>query len=230
MGYSMPGDKEIYELDEIVREFDPKRIGISGAFFDIQKLQWVNQKKIIETIPEDKLWNRLSEWSFNETFMRKLMPLIHTRIKTFGDFMQLCDFFFVNELKTTPDLLCPKNSPPELIACLLQTLIWSMDEQENWTGEGIEKASHEAAEAFGIHHKKVIIPTLFAAIMGKTHGPSLFESVTILGKDRTRVRLMAAIEMLGGISNKKMDALKKCWDKKNCSDLMTPHTVEKPVS
>ncbi len=108
MGYSMPGDKEIYELDEIVREFDPKRIGISGAFFDIQKLQWVNQKKIIETIPEDKLWNRLSEWSFNETFMRKLMPLIHTRIKTFGDFMQLCDFFFVNELKTTPDLLMSK--------------------------------------------------------------------------------------------------------------------------
>jgi glutamyl-tRNA synthetase len=219
MGYSMPDDREIYELDEIIQNFDPKRIGISGAFFDIQKLNWVNQKKIIETIPEDKLWNRLCEWNFSETFMRKLMPLVHTRIKTFADFLLLCDFFFINELKTTPDMLCPKGSAPDLIACVFQAMIWSMDEQENWTGSGLEKASHDAAEAFGINYKKVIIPALFAAVMGKLQGPPLFDSVTLLGKDRTRVRLMAAIEMLGGISNKKMDQLKKGWEKKNCRDL-----------
>ena len=148
MGYSMPDDREIYSLDEIVKDFDPKRIGISGAYFDIQKLNWVNQKRIIETIPEDKLWDRLSEWHFNEAYMRKLMPLVHTRIKTFGDFMQLCDFFFINDLKWTPDLVCPKNTPPEVVSCLLQTLIWSLDEQEDWTGAGLEKASHIAAEAF----------------------------------------------------------------------------------
>ena len=34
MGYSMTGDREIYSLDEIIREFDPKRIGVSGAVFD----------------------------------------------------------------------------------------------------------------------------------------------------------------------------------------------------
>ena len=43
MGYSMPEDKEIYSLDEIIPIFDPKRIGVSGAFFDIQKLDWLNQ-------------------------------------------------------------------------------------------------------------------------------------------------------------------------------------------
>lgn len=221
MGYSMPGDKEIYTLDEIIKEFDPKRIGISGAFFDVQKLNWVNQKRIIETIPENQLWDRLQDWHFNEAFMRKLMPLIHTRIKTFGDFMQICDFFFINELKTTPEMLCPKGTSPEAMSCLLQSLIWSMDEQENWTGPAFEKASHEAAEAFGLHHKKVVIPALFATIMGKMQGPPLFDSVTLLGKDRTRVRIMAAIELLGGISNKKMDQLKKGWEKKNCKDLVT---------
>ena len=112
MGYSMPDEKELYSLDEIISSFDPKRIGTSGAFFDIQKLNWVNQKKLIETIPEGELWHRLSEWSFNETFMRKLMPLIHTRIKTFGDFLQQCDFFFINELKITPELLTPKGASP----------------------------------------------------------------------------------------------------------------------
>ncbi len=202
MGYSMPNDKEIYPLEEIIREFDPKRIGTSGAFFDIQKLNWVNQKRIIETIPENALWNRLQEWNFNPEFMKKLMPLAHTRIKTFADFMDLCDFFFINDLKLTPEKLLPKGTTPETLACILQTLIWSMDAQEDWSGAALDKASHEAAEVFGVHHKKVIIPALFAAIMGKLQGPPLYDSVTLLGKDRTRVRLMGAIEMLGGISNK----------------------------
>lgn len=221
MGYSMPGDKELYTLGEIIRDFDPKRIGISGAFFDIQKLNWLNQKKIIETIPEDKLWERLKNWSFNETFMQKLMPLAHTRIKTFSEFMQLCDFFFIHDLQLTPEKICPKGAAPELISCLAQAMIWHMDTSENWTGAGFEQASREVAEIFGVHHKKVVIQMLFPIIMGKHQGPPLFDSVTLLGKDRTRVRLLNAIELLGGISNKKMDLLKKGWAKKNCTELAT---------
>lgn len=220
MGYSMPEEKEIYALDDIIRDFDPKRIGTSGAFFDIQKLNWVNQKKIIESIPEDQLWDRLCAWKFNESFMRKLMPLIHTRIRTFSDFLQLCDFFFIAELKVTPELLCPKTATPELVSSVLQTIIWSLDEQESWNGNALEKASHDAAERFGIHHKKVVIPILFAALMGKTMGPPLFESTTLLGKDLTRARFLNAIEVLGGISNKRMDLLKKGWEKKDCRDLV----------
>lgn len=220
MGYSMPNDLEIYTLDEITKEFDPKRIGISGAFFDIQKLNWVNQKKMIETVPEKELWPRLQEWSFNEAFMQKLMPLVHTRIKTFGDFFALCDFFFINDLHLTPELLCPKNCAPEKAAFMLQAMIWDLDEREDWTGVGFEKASHAVAEAFGAHHKKEVMQLLFPTIMGKHQGPPLYDSVTILGKARARVRMMNAIEALGGISGKKMDILKKGWRKKECASLI----------
>lgn len=226
MGYSMPGDKEVYELEEIIKEFDPKRIGVSGAFFDVQKLNWINQKRIIEKIPENKLWDRLQEWQFNDAFMKRLMPLAHTRIKTFGDFLDLCDFFFINDLKTTPEMLCAKNTPPETIAQLLQAIIWSLDEKGNWNGEALEETSREAEEIFGLHHKKIIIPALFASVMGKLKGPPLFDSVTLLGKDRTRVRLMNAIELLGGISNKKLSQLKKCWDKKDCRELVSQTALQ----
>ncbi len=214
MGYSMPGDQELYSLDEIIKNFDPKRIGISGAFFDIQKLNWLNQKKIIETIPESQLWGRLKGWAFDEEFMQKLMPLVHTRIKTFGDFLQICDFFFINDLGLTPDKICPKNTAPELVADLLQAIIWALDENEDWSGGSLEKAAHEVALVFEVNYKKVMMPILFPVVMGKHHGPPLFDSVTLLGKDRTRVRFMQAIEMLGGISNKKMDELKKKWVKR----------------
>jgi glutamyl-tRNA synthetase len=220
MGYSMPEDKEIYSLSEIIREFDPKRIGVAGAFFDIQKLGWMNQKRLIETIPDSKLWEKLKEWMFNDDFMQKLMPLVHPRIKTFGDFLKVCDFFFINDLGLTLESLCPKGTSGETIAYVLQAIIWSLDAAEDWSGQALEKASHEIAEVFGLHHKKVIMPLLFMTIMGKSHGPSLFESVTLLGKDRTRVRFMQAIELLGGISSKKMDMLKKGWAKKNCKELI----------
>ena len=218
MGYSMPEDREKYSIDEIIQQFDPKRIGTSGAFFDIQKLDWLNQKYIIESIPQDQLWKRIEQWSFHPAFMNRLMPLVRERMKTFGDFFQICDFFFINDLHLTPTLLLPKNTLPETACCLLQALIWSLDEHEDWSGDSLEKATHEIAEVFGVHHKKVLMPLLFATIMGKDHGPPLYDSVTLLGKDRTRVRIMKAIEVLGGLSNKKLDLLKKGWKKHDCHE------------
>lgn len=220
MGYSMPGDKEIYSVDEIIQDFDPKRIGVSGAFFDITKLDWMNQQYIIHKIPENQLWPKIMDWGFSEEFMKKLMPLCHTRIKTFSNFIELCDFFFINHIQLTQELLCPGKIAPEKACYLIQGLIWSMDEQENWKKEGIEKASHRVAELFGVHHKKVIIPIIYGALSGKHHGPPIFESVDLLGKDRVRARLLLAIEFLGGISNKKMDLLTKSWTKGSCSELM----------
>lgn len=220
MGYSMPSEKEIYSLDEIVATFDPKRIGVSGAFFDVQKLDWVNQQYLINSISEKDLWERMKQWSFNDAFMQKLMPLCHTRIKTFGDFMDLAQFFFINNITYTDALICPAPLTKEQASFLIQAIIWQLDEQEDWGTTGIEKAAHAVAEIFGVTFKKAVMPILYGAIMGRHHGLPLFESVGILGKDRTRARLLKSIEFLGGISNKKMDILTKAWIKKSAAELM----------
>lgn len=220
MGYSMPGDREIYSLEEIVHEFDAKRIGVSGAVFDAQKLDWINQQYLIKGIPVDQLWQRLKGWKFNDDAMQKLMPLCHERIKTFGDFIELCGFFFINHLKYQPADFVVKGLTSEQSALILQAMIWHMDENENWGSSGVHQASREVAEIFGVHHKKAVMPLLFASLMGKTNGPPLFDSAELLGKDLTRARLLKAIEFLGGISNKKADALRKTWQKKDCKMLV----------
>jgi len=217
MGYSMPGEKEVYALEEIIEEFDESRIGKSGAFFDIRKLEWLNQQYLINKVPEEALWDRICEWGFNDALMDKLMPLCHTRIKTFGEFIELCDFFFINHIQLTKEGLCPKISE-ESGASILQAIIWSLDEQENWGRLGIEKAARDVAEAFGVNLKKVVIRLLYVALTGKPQGPPLFDSVQILGKDRTRARLLQAIEFLGGISKKKVALLQKAWLAKECAD------------
>ena len=220
MGYSMTGDREIYSLDDIIKEFDYKRIGVSGAVFDIQKLDWINQQYLIQNIPTDQLWSRLKEWTFNDAFMEKLMPLSHARIKTFGDFMELFSFLFVNHLHYHDALFAVKDLSKEQCCLVLQGIMWKLDELENWTGSGMNEASRYVAEVMGVNHKKAVMPLLFGSLMGKNQGPPLFDSVTILGKDRTRARLLKAIEFLGGISNKQLHALKKAWESKQGQVLM----------
>jgi glutamyl-tRNA synthetase len=219
MGYSMQNAKEDYTLAEITESFDPKRIGTSGAFFDVQKLNWLNQKKVRESIPVDQLWPRISDWMFNDEFMRKIMPLIHSRIGTFSSFMEQCDFFFIQDLRITPQMLVPKDATPDLIASIFQVTIWSLDKLEDWSGVGLEKTINHVAQLFDVNMKKIVIPCFFIAIMGRNIGPPLYDSVTLLGKDRTRVRFMAAIELLGGISGKKMSILTKAWEKGDCKGI-----------
>jgi len=221
MGYSMPNDQEIYSLEEIIKNFSTDRVGVSGAFFDVKKLDWINQQYLINSIPENDLWNKIQDWGFSDEKMKRLMPLIHTRIKTFGEFIELCDFLFVNHIPHSEELLCPKSNTPDVSAMMLQCMIWSMDAEENWGRDGFEKASREVAEAFGVNHKKVIMRLLFATITGRHQGPPLFDSVDILGKDRTRARLLNAIEFLGGISNKKMATLTKQWETKDCKSWLS---------
>ena len=219
MGYSMKGDREIYTLDDICKEFDPKRIGVSGAFFDFQKLDWLNQHYLINNINEDQLWERLKEWSFNDTHLKKIMPLCHSRIKTFGEFMELAAFFFINHIDYTEELLCSSRISKEKAAYILQSLIWHMDEMADWSKNGFEKAVHAAKEIFGVHLKKVVIPLLYVTLTGKKMGLPLFASVDVLGRDRVRARMLKAIDFLGGVSKKKSDVLFKAWKARDCSGL-----------
>ena len=218
MGYSMPDDREVYSLEDVISSFDPKRIGVSGAVFDVNKLDWINQQYIINNIPVDNLWGRIKEWAFEDDFMQKLMPLCHSRMKTFSEFIELTDFFFIKNLRYSETLLCPKSSSPELVKGLLQAMIWHMESNESWHSAGIEEASRTVATVFGKNHKKIVMPLLFATIMGKQRGLPLFSSVDILGKDRTRARMLTAIEFLGGISKKKLSQLEKSWAVGDCKE------------
>ncbi|MCB1213351.1 MAG: glutamate--tRNA ligase [Chlamydiia bacterium] len=226
MGYSMSGDREIYPLQTLIDEFDPKRIGASGAVFDTRKLDWINQHYLINEVPEDQLWNKLNEWCFSQEKMKALIPLVRTRMKTFGDFFDQCDFFFTNNLNYTDELFAhAKNLTKSQASCVLQVFLWELDAR-GWERNDVYDASKKVAEIFEIHHKKSLMPLLFAAIMGKLQGPPLFDSVTILGRHLTRARLYRAMEFLGGLSKKALHDLEKGWGAGDCRFLISENKSE----
>ncbi len=219
MGYSMPGDREIYDLSDIIREFDYKRIGVSGAFFDIKKLDWLNQQYLINHVKTEDLWPMIKNWQFSDERMQALMPLVHSRIKTFGEFMELCAFLFINHLPITKEDLLVKNLTDEQTASLIQLIVWELDRIEDWDKTGIETASKRMVEITGLNHKKVVMPLLYMTITGRTQGPPLFASFEFLGIDRARARFLQAIELLGGISKKNLSTLEHHFKAGDCKSL-----------
>lgn len=225
MGYSMSNNKEIYSLEEIIKEFDFTRLGTAGAIFDIKKLDWLNQHYIVNNISETQLWHRIQEWSFNDKFIEKIMPLIHTRIKTFGEFMELCSFFFVNHLSYNVEDLYVGNIKKEILAAIYQVFIWEVEKNDLWVKEQFFEASKLVANLFQVNHKKVIMPLLFLAIMGKKQGPPCFDSMEILGKSRTRVRLLHALNLLGSFSKKKLLLLQSSWENGNLAPFINSFSI-----
>ena len=221
MGYSMLEEKEIYTFEEFIKTFDPKRIGVSGAFFDIKKLEWLNQQYIINTLSEKNLLEKLKDWQFNDDFLTTLMPLCHSRIKTLSEFIELTDFIFISNLRYTEELFTIKNTPKEDCVYLLYTMMMLFEELDILKKDTVEKASHKLAELYQVNYKKVVIPLLFASIEGKKFGPPLFVSMEILKKDRVRARLLSAIEFLGGLSTKKINKLKSLLSKNEQSQLLS---------
>lgn len=207
MGYRPETEEEMYSLEHFLTTFDPKRLGSSNAFFDHKKLDWLNQRYLIEKNDTTQLLEALKAWKLNDTFLQQLLPLCQTRIKNLGEFMEQTHFFFTHQITLSEELLAVKGLSNEQVAFLLASIIYQLDAQEDWGPEGWEMATKAVAQTYQLNHKKQVMPPLFGAIMGKPRGLPLFASTALLNRSVLRARLLEAITFLGGVSNKNRAAL-----------------------
>ena len=50
MGYTLPDQREIFDLNEMSETFDIKRMSLGGPIFDIAKLKWLNGRYLREEL------------------------------------------------------------------------------------------------------------------------------------------------------------------------------------
>lgn len=214
MGYSMEEEEEIYSLPRLIEKFNLKRIGSSGAVFDITKLRWLNQHYIMHSTTEKTLPKALRTWMFSDEKMEEISKLAHSRMKTLSDFFALSDFFFIEELPLSEALVCGKKLSIKQAAALIHLFIQRLDELESWGSEAFERSSKEIAQFLSLSHKKVIMPLLFACMMGKKAGLPLFASMDILGKARARARFLQALAFLETLDRPSLSQKElKSWQK-----------------
>lgn len=202
MGYSMEGDQEIYSLEEMIQSFNPRRIGTSGAVFDIRKLDWINKSYLSHQGSPETLLHELKQWLWNDDFVMRILPLCQTRMSTLSEFIPLSGFFFSLYPEYTAEELVPPVLSKEHAAILLYAFVKYIESDDIWLKDRFYLGSKWLADTFHIHHKKGIIPLLYVAITGKKQGLPLFDSMEILGKPRVRNRLLHAEALLGGVPKK----------------------------
>ncbi len=95
-GWSPDSNQEIFSLEELVKEFDYKRIGKSPAVFDMGKLKWMNGE-YIKAMDNEKFYELampyIKDVISKPLDLKKIADLVKTRIEIFPDIREHIDFF-----------------------------------------------------------------------------------------------------------------------------------------
>lgn len=219
LGWNPGTEQEIFSLEQLIQEFDLKRVSKSGAKFSPDKTKWFNQQ-YMQTKSNEELTNLfvpiLKEKGiviangvkqsldnkeivasktphYSIAFVKKVVSLIKERAVFVNDFWNLSSFFFQNP--TTFDAKASKKNWKPETELLMQSLINVIDKIEDFSSENTEKEIKEWISGKEIGFGKVMQP-LRLALVGKLAGPHLFDIIAMVGKEKTIQRIKNAIEQL----------------------------------
>ena len=209
MAWSMPDEREKFSVDEMVSEFTLDRVSLGGPIFDTTKLDWLNGTWIREELNDDEFASRVSQWALNREHLMPLIPLVRPRLQKWSDLADILSFFLMGRLTLSAETLKFKNLEDAQTREIFAFTQWALEEITDWTSVEIETRLRALAEQMDLK-LRVLLSPLFVALTGKKASTPLFDTIALLGKDLTRIRLRDALDCLGALSGKEQ----KKWEKR----------------
>jgi len=208
LGWSLDDKTEIISREEFVRHFSLERIVKNPAIFNVEKLTWMNGV-YIRDLPPDTLAGHLAAYleehlhpdiprPIDRSYLARIVPLIQERIKRLDEAAELTDFFFrEGELTYRLDDLLGKRfaTAPSEATSALATVRKRIDGLEPWDEGSLEGAVRPLAEELGLKTGD-LFGLIRVAVTGRTAAPPLFQTMAVLGRERTLGRLEAAVRRL----------------------------------
>jgi glutamyl-tRNA synthetase len=189
---------DIFSLTEMLEKFDFQRISLGGPVFDLTKLKWLNGEYLRGLSPE-AFFQALRETVFSDDYLRRIAPLVQTRIETLAQFGDMTDFFFKDDVMPTPEVYVPKKRTlEETVAFAAEQL--AVLEAADFAAEALEPALKQ----LGVDQEwpvKDNFMLLRAILTGKTASPPLLESLIVFGKARTLDRMRRFLEAQKRLAN-----------------------------
>lgn len=201
LGWSPGGEKEIFNLQEMIEAFDIKGISKSPAIFDPQKLDWLNGEYIRKLTPEafyEKALPYLKQGIKREDIdLAKVAKLLHDRCEKLSDIPEQLDF--IDALPDyEPSLYCHKKmkTNEENSLTSLQEILPVLESVTDWQYDTLHEALFALIEKLGVKNGLILWP-LRVAVSGKSFTPGGgVELAEILGKDETIKRIKHGITLL----------------------------------
>jgi glutamyl-tRNA synthetase len=186
LGWAYDDKTEVFSREELLRLFSLDRVSPSPAVFDYEKLTWLNGVHLRQLPPDeyaDRVVTYLREQGvdWDEELVRRATPLVQEKIETLSQFPDYVRFLFED---VAPD-------PSLLDGRVLEAAAETLAELEPFDAETIEQSLRELAERLELKPREAFQP-IRVAVTGSKISPGLFESIELLGRDRSLDRLRAA--------------------------------------
>ena len=203
LGWSIAPDRDVFSLDEMVAAFDVADVNANPARFDQKKADAINAEHI-RLLDADDFTARLSAYfaehghdlGLGDVQFAEAARLVQTRIVVLGDAWELLKFLdddaYAIDEKAAAKELGPDSGP------VLDASLAALDGIGDWSAENIEAALKTTLiDEMGLKPRKAFGPIRVAAT-GSSVSPPLFESLELLGRDRSLNRLQHARHRVAG--------------------------------
>lgn len=198
LGWSI--EDEIFDPFEKIESFDLHKLSSKPVIFDYAKLEWVNGQHmrcmpVEELIEKFKSWLKENyseglEWFKDIEYAEEVMKICRQKVNNLKALKDFVEPFFVE--KPAPTQNAEKILDLPYAKSYLLAALDAIKVLNNWDVENVEKAIRTVAMSENISKKK-FFQLLRVALLGQTVTPGLFESVYVLGKDRTLARIQSVL-------------------------------------
>ncbi|OHA63095.1 MAG: glutamate--tRNA ligase [Candidatus Wildermuthbacteria bacterium RIFCSPHIGHO2_01_FULL_48_25] len=194
LGWNPGDEREIFSLEELVKEFSVEKIQKAGAVFNVKRLDWINGAYIRKKTPKElaELSKPYLPEGVKTEDVEKVIVLYQARLKKMSEITELADFFFAKELKYDKKMLIWKGAGEQKTREALEQVqkILLEVKEKDWNKEKLQEILMPEAEKVG--DRGLLLWPLRVALTGKEASAGPFEVAQALGKTKTLQRIEEA--------------------------------------
>ncbi|MEE4024729.1 glutamate--tRNA ligase [Gordonia sp. PKS22-38] len=204
LGWGFSGDNDVFTLDEMIGAFDVRQVNSNPARFDQKKADAINAEHI-RRLEVGDFASRLKSYlidrghltdAVDDSSFTALAELVQTRIQVLEDAWGLMSFLYVSDA----DFVIDEKSAAKNLGAdageVLDAATAALTPLSGWTGPDIEEALKGAlVDGLGLKPRKAFGPVR-VAVTGSQISPPLYESMELLGREKSLARLAAAREQI----------------------------------
>ncbi len=199
LGWSV--DEEIFDYVEKVSSFSPEQISNKNVVFDYQKLEWVNSKHM-KMLSSEQMYEQFLDWQrFTGNDKQVPKPVFEICKEKVNTLKQLYEFAlpFIEEEYEYSDEYVEKFLKKPEARDIIQNALQEFSALDEYNIESVEATLRKIASTLQIGTNKVF-QTIRGALLGKLVTPGLFESIVVLGKEKTKRRLKRTLEKIDSLN------------------------------
>jgi glutamyl-tRNA synthetase len=210
LGWSIAEDRDVFTMAEMVEAFDITRVSSNAARFDLKKAEAINAAHL-RALPVEEFALRVEPYLQAEgvitgtlteeqrALLAAAAPLVQERSVVLSDAARMLRFLFVPEDGFAPEADAAAKNLGADAAPVLEAALTGLDALPEWSTEHIEGALKAAlVDGLGLKPRKAFVPVR-VAVSGRTVSPPLYESMELLGRERSLARLRAGLERAAGL-------------------------------